>query len=474
MVDRNELIEKFVKAIQEGYAAVFAGAGLSRASGYVDWKDLLKPLAKNINLDIQKETDLIAVAQYYRNERGNRAGINQTIMNEFTKDVKDNENVRILARLPIKTYWTTNYDNLIEDELKRNNKRVEIKIDKDQLAITLPDRDAVLYKMHGDASNPADAVLTKDDYECYDIKRPLFRTALQGDLISKTFLFIGFSFEDPNLDYILSRIHSLLNENEREHFCFFKQIEREDCDTEDEFSYLKVKQELREKDLRRYGIQAVFVDKYDEITNILREIEKSILLKNVFVSGCAKEYKRGWTKEKSDKLTYNLAKSLIREDYKIISGFGMGIGSSVINGALSEIYNSKYKHMDEHLSLRPFPQNIADSIERENLYSKYRADMINDAGIVIFMFGNKENPDGSISIAEGCMDEYELAKDKGKILIPIGSTGYAAEKILNEVKNDLVSYQYLSYYIDVLENETDPDILVDTVLDIVRKINISS
>lgn len=474
MVDRSEFIEKYVKAIQEGYAAVFAGAGLSRPSGYVDWKGLLKPLAKSINLDIEKETDLIAVAQYYRNERGNRAGINQTIINEFTKDVKDNENIKILAKLPIKTYWTTNYDSLIEDELKENNKRVEIKVDKDQLAITLPDRDVVLYKMHGDVSNPADAVLTKDDYECYDIKRPLFRTALQGDLISKTFLFIGFSFEDPNLDYILSRIHTLLNENEREHFCFFKRIVREDCNTDDEYSYLKVKQELREKDLRRYGIQAVFVDKYDEITSILEEIEKNILLKNVFVSGCAKEFKGGWTKEKADRLTFVLAKSLIKEDYKIISGFGMGIGSSVINGALSEIYNSKFKHINEHLYLRPFPQNITDSIERENLYSNYRADMINDAGIVVFLFGNKENSDGSISIAEGCIEEYEIAKSKGKFLIPIGSTGYAAEKILNEVKKDLKSYQYLSYHIDVLENEIDNDRLVDTVLDIVRKINISS
>ena len=50
--------------------------------------------------------------------------------------------------------------------------------------------------MHGDVERPTDAVLTKDDYERYDMKRPLFRTALQGDLISKTFLFVGFSFED--------------------------------------------------------------------------------------------------------------------------------------------------------------------------------------------------------------------------------------------------------------------------------------
>lgn len=470
MISRSELVENYVKAIQEGYAAIFAGAGLSRSSGYVDWKELINPLARSINLDTNKENDLIAVAQYYRNERGNRAGINQAIMREFTKEVQVNENIKILARLPIETYWTTNYDTLIEDELKNKNKRVEIKVNKENLATTLPDRDVVLYKMHGDVSNPADAVLTKDDYECYDIKRPLFRTALQGDLISKTFMFIGFSFADPNLDYILSRIHILLNENEREHYCFFKKVLRKDCRTDEEYNYLSIRQELREKDLRRYGIQAIFVDEYSEITDILKEIETRILLKNVFISGSIEEYNK-WTREEADELSYKIAEKLIENDFKIISGFGLGVGSSVINGALSEIYNSKYRHIDEYLCLRPFPHGIKDVKEREKLYSKYRQAMIGDAGIVLFLFGNKKNDKGISSIAKGCIEEYEIAKKQGKYLIPIGSTGYVAEQILDEIKKNLSSFEYLSEYIDILSDETDINILVNTILNIIKKIN---
>ena len=470
MISRSELVENYVKAIQEGYAAIFAGAGLSRSSGYVDWKELINPLARSINLDTNKENDLIAVAQYYRNERGNRAGINQAIMREFTKEVQVNENIKILARLPIETYWTTNYDTLIEDELKNKNKRVEIKVNKENLATTLPDRDVVLYKMHGDVSNPADAVLTKDDYECYDIKRPLFRTALQGDLISKTFMFIGFSFADPNLDYILSRIHILLNENEREHYCFFKKVLRKDCRTDEEYNYLSIRQELREKDLRRYGIQAIFVDEYSEITDILKEIETRILLKNVFISGSIEEYNK-WTREEADELSYKIAEKLIENDFKIISGFGLGVGSSVINGALSEIYNRKYRHIDEYLCLRPFPHGIKDVKEREKLYSKYRQAMIGDAGIVLFLFGNKKNDKGISSIAKGCIEEYEIAKKQGKYLIPIGSTGYVAEQILDEIKKNLSSFEYLSEYIDILSDETDINILVNTILNIIKKIN---
>lgn len=95
--------------------------------------------------------------------------------------------------------------------------------------------------MHGDVSNPAHAVLTKTDYELYEHRRPLFRTALKGDLISKVFLFIGFCFAGE------------------------------------------------------------------------------------------------------------LAGALVRDNCKITSGFGLGIGSAVINGALDVIYNDKFRHVDEHL-----------------------------------------------------------------------------------------------------------------------------
>lgn len=54
-ISRDTLIRKYTQAIREGNAGIFAGAGLSRASGYVDWKNLLRPLAKEVALDIEKE-----------------------------------------------------------------------------------------------------------------------------------------------------------------------------------------------------------------------------------------------------------------------------------------------------------------------------------------------------------------------------------------------------------------------------------
>ena len=113
MTTKQKFLREYLKSIRDGNAAVFAGAGLSRPSGFVVWKELLRPLAEDIGLNIDEEHDLTAVAQYVKNESGNRSVINSTILDAYSIDVNPNENVSILTRLPIYTYWTTNYDHLI-------------------------------------------------------------------------------------------------------------------------------------------------------------------------------------------------------------------------------------------------------------------------------------------------------------------------------------------------------------------------
>lgn len=475
-IRKEELIREYTKAIRTGNAAVFAGAGLSRASGYVNWKDLLRPLAKNIDLDVDKEKDLLAVAQFYKNKRGGtRGSINQSIMEAFTKEVIVNENVTILTKLPILTYWTTNYDALIETGLRNANRNPDVKAESEQLPVILPDRDAIVYKMHGDITNPAHAVLTKTDYELYEHRRPLFRTALKGDLISKVFLFVGFSFEDPNLDYILGQIHSLLNEDVHDHYCFFRKVQKGDYPTDEEYGYNLARQEMQVENLQQYGIQTVFVDSYSEITDILRNIETASKMKNVFISGSAAEFSFGWNQASAEQLAGNLASALVRDDCRITSGFGLGIGSAVINGALDVIYSEKYRHVDEHLCLRPFPQNIADAATRKARWQKYREDILEEAGIAVFMFGNKEIKDAAgkktIVEADGCLQEFEIAKSRERVIIPVGSTGYAARKIYDEVKGNISKYPYLIDFIDPLGTETGPDKLVSIIMEVVNSVD---
>ena len=471
MVTREQFIREYTKAILQGNAAVFAGAGLSRPSGFVDWKELLRPLAENIGLNIDCEHDLTVVAQYIQNSSGNRNAINDSIVEAFGKDAELNDNVRILTRLPIKTYWTTNYDHLIEDGLKEANRNHYVKIESLQLSITKKDSDALVYKMHGDAEHPADVVLTKDDYEEYDKTYPFFRNFLQVDLMSKSFLFIGFSFEDTNLNFVLGQIKLLMGNSVRDHYCFVKKECAENYEDKQEFNRRQTRERLQEEYLKKYGIKTVFVDDYKEIPDILNDVEAAVCANNVFISGSADFYD-DWDKLRVEGFAYKLANALVKEEFKVISGFGLGIGSSVINGALDEIYNSKRKHSDDYLCLKPFPQNIADAKERKAKWTKYREDMIAAKGVAIFMFGNKRNSEGKKVLADGCREEFEIAKQKGCMIIPIGSTGDMAAEIYKEVKSeheaDGGKYKYLDKYMDRLGTETDIDKIVEMVLEIVK------
>jgi hypothetical protein len=456
----KKFIKDFVEEIRESNAAIFAGAGLSQPAGYVDWKELLRDIADELGLDVDKEDDLIAVAQYHVNEHGGRSKINQVLIENFTKDAKSTRNHEILSQLPIDTYWTTNYDHLIEDSLKGNNKNVDVKMAPENLAVSKSDADAIVYKMHGDVQMSHDAVLTKDDYEEYELKRKLYSQALRGDLISKTFLFIGFSFDDPNLSYILSRIRILLGEHSRMHYCFMRKIDRKKYSSEEEFVYDQVKQEFKIKDLKRYKINVLLVDEYDEITEILETINYLVKAKNVFISGSAIDYGT-WGQERVFNFSTNLSKEIIKKSHNIVSGFGLGIGSCIISGALEELYDSKAKRVEERLKARPFPQVTTGKIKKSELWTKYRQDMLSNVGIAVFMFGNKKQH-GSESIidADGMIEEFEISLENGIVPIPIGATGFTALKLWKRVIDDydkIIGIKSLKPYFEQLEDTKKSD-----------------
>lgn len=466
-ISKKEFINEYLRAINENYAAIFAGAGLSRSSGFVDWKELLSDVAGYIGLDSKKENDLIAVAQYYKNERGSRSSINQLLINKFTSEVDTNENIKLLAMLPIDTYWTTNYDSLIESQLKKYQKIVDVKTRQEDLTITVPKRDAVIYKMHGDIGNPSQAVLTKDDYEAYNLTHSVFTTALQGDLISKTFLFIGFSFEDPNLNSILARIRVLLSENQRTHYCIMKKVMLEDFDSNEEYIYSCTKQELRIKDLLRYSINTILVNKYTEITELLETLYRKYMAKRIFISGSAHVY--GNIKDAPQFLT-KLAKTLIHKDYHIISGFGNGIGNFIISGALDEIMNFKNMNVEHYLTIRPRPSFDIDTQNGAQLQNQYHESMIKNAGIVLFLFGNKEDENHELINSPGVLEEFQIAKKNNKYILPLGSTGYAAKEVFNYIRGNIKDFDYLSSYIHDLETVTNTDELINVVLQILDDI----
>jgi hypothetical protein len=474
-VKRN-LVEAFigtyVQALLDQNAAVFAGAGLSIPAGVVDWKELMRDIANDIGLDVDKEHDLITIAQFHVNERGGRHRINQALINEFSRRSRLTDNHRILASLPIRTFWTTNYDTLIEQALRDAHKNPDIKISVENLATTVQRRDAVVYKMHGDVSQPDKAVVTKDDYESYNETRQLFSTALQGDLVSKTFLFIGFSFNDPNLAYILSRIRVLLGANRREHYCLLRQVQRSDFAARRDFEYARAKQQLQVNDLRRYGIVGLLVDNYGEYTKILRQILQKYNMSRVFISGSASTY-TPWGADEAQQLIQELSQKLVEKGFGVVSGFGLGVGAHVVNGVLDQLDKEGTRQLDDRIVLRPFPYSITDSKERKRKWSAYREEMLSHAGIAIFLFGNKSTAPG-IALADGMKEEFDIAVKKGLAVVPIGCTGSMAEtlhrRVLSNFSRYYPSHRGFKSLLKDLGKKDSPSRIVARIIDLVNKL----
>ena len=192
-------------------------------------------------------------------------------------------------------------------------------------------------------------------------------------------------------------------------------------------------------------------------------------LSNIFISGSAEEY-GVFEKEIAEDFMHKLSKKLVKNEFKIISGFGLGVGSFIVNGVLDEVH-SRGNYIEDRLIMRPFPQKSSGNTNLKELWTEYRNEMIELAGISIFIFGNKHDKvSNTIVNAGGMLEEFEIAKAKGKFVIPIGVTGFVSKIILEEIKSKADNYWYLNESISILENEKNIDKLITEVIKIISRI----
>ena len=71
----------------------------------------------------------------------------------------------LLSALPIRSYWTTNYDRLIEKTFELRGVSCRAHFSDENLSISTDNAQIILHKMHGDVENPNSAIIAKEDYE---------------------------------------------------------------------------------------------------------------------------------------------------------------------------------------------------------------------------------------------------------------------------------------------------------------------
>ena len=439
IVSKEEFLREYSTALLEERASAFIGAGFSVGAGFVDWKTLLREVAADLGLLVDEEHDLIALAQYEFNRSGTRAKLERKVIHEFVSKGMLTPSHSWLARLPLQTVWTTNYDDLIEKAFVAANKVVDPKITVNNLQHRKPYSDVVVYKMHGDASLPADAVLTKDDYEGYETTRGLFVQQLQAELAWSSFLFIGFSFTDPNIESIFSRLRRLLGRHRTSattHYCILRQPQTSDFSDSAIFQRAKSRFDHRVVDLQRFGVQVLVIDSFSEIEGILSQLSRMVNMRCVMISGSAHDYPP-LGKDRVEALCRKIGQTLVNRSYNIVSGFGLGISGAMIIGAYEEVARSKSGRLGQRLRLYPFPFDQPAGPVRNAASDALRQEMCAQAGATIVVCGNKMGPAGTGSIiSPGVLRECELAIANQHILVPIGCSGHAAKVLWDRVAAD--------------------------------------
>ena len=154
-----------------------------------------------------------------------------------------------------------------------------------------------------------------------------------------------------------------------------------------------------------------------------------------------------------------------RRGYRVINGFGNGVGEYVLNGALENLDSTKRKKMLDQLVLLPFPLSLGK--EKAETYRKYRESMIQQSGISLFLFGNKFE-DGKIVDSNGMYQEYMVAQKFGSLPLPIEVTGFMAKSIYDDAILNFNSFTSDTNYIKLLK-----ECSLDTTLSITNKADIN-
>lgn len=318
---------------------------------------------------------------------------------------KINTYLNYLLDFDFKSIWTTNYDNIIEDVLTQKSKKVRVIYKYTHFQELSYPGGCFLFKINGSYADPKTIVVTKEDFINYRKSHEAYLILLKRELLCHSFLFLGCSFEDDILRICIKDILNCINNSEENyatnHFAIIVEGNSK-------------KLEFLSKDLSRYyNIKCLTVSNASYAYKIAYGISCKVRYNSIFISG-AKTYRRHSNEEEiGKKVCQNLVNAFMKiknSPYKFISGMGMSIGHFV-SGTIKQ--KCAEKNLNRYLQMEPFPFTSSEDNAR------HRENMINKAGIFIFIFGDFDENLQDIE-ESGMWKEYVLAKsNEDNIIVPL-------------------------------------------------------
>lgn len=256
---KHDLPQSLIDAIKNNTLIPFIGAGISMGIKDINNKDnlifknwtnslldavkLLKDEGKNneaTNVESELKifpVDYLAIASKihkYLNSNWNKY-ITQTFDKNFANINQDSLNIAKEILKINNLVITTNYDNVLKWACENKNDLIEW--DKKALYGQVdslkqnPSKQTIWY-LHGKISNPDDIVFTKESYEETYKENSGAIEVLKSHLLTKSFIFCGFSLEDPYIKMQMEKLKSIFGTNLSKHYMIIQKGQQKD------FSYL--------------------------------------------------------------------------------------------------------------------------------------------------------------------------------------------------------------------------------------------
>ena len=447
-IEKAQFISQFSQQALNGRVSLFFGAGGSRDAGYPSWADLFMPLAKDLGIPTDESTDYYRLAQYYSNTFG-EAALRQRINERINRNSFESPLLKEITDVGFSNIWTTNFDNAVERNYQKRGILInKVFCDPDFSNIDLNKR-VNIFKMNGDVTNLNGIVATQSDYEKYGDSHRVMLMFFKRELISSTFLFVGYSFKDHLVLDCISEISRYLGGTTNYHYTIMKK----ECKNP---YFMHFVDDLE----RRYHIRVLLVDQYEDVNHVLKELNEKIRSKRVFISGSFSSYAEELEKYSHD-FSRQITASLLASDYRIVNGIGRRFGTHLIGYANEYLAKEGIKDIDKYLIVRPFVGRDANSAEKKKLE---RERVISQCGASIFLFGDQDRnrPYGK----SGVLEEFEIARQQHKLIIPISYPGTVSEYIWQCAKNNITQYPYLEGKIEMLTSTCPLDRLSNIIIQI--------
>ena len=208
------MFDEIANGLSKHKLVPFFGAGVSASHLDVLWQDVSNEMADAIEIPADRRGDFLRVADDFVAAKGEAALADllrkRLVATEFD-DVKGWCHLFLLS-LNAGVLYTTNQDNLFELAASKKGRPHRIVSRLEDLAESNPS-EALLFKYHGDLDRPETIIFTGASYEARIADpRHFLNIRLQADLLAKGFLFIGYSFRDPNVHWLFRELRAAFGE----------------------------------------------------------------------------------------------------------------------------------------------------------------------------------------------------------------------------------------------------------------------